>query len=116
LADKPDIRERAVVIDYTNHRGDRAERFIDPQEFFFGSDEWHREPQWLVRAWDLEKIAERTFAMAGVHSWMTIRAWQKAREARDEEARSIADQYKLNVGQVKEFLERWRRVHPMLGL
>ncbi len=56
-------------IDYTNHKGRRAVRTITPLELTFGGTEFHPEPQWLLRAFDHEKNAERTFSMAGVHEW-----------------------------------------------
>lgn len=53
---------------YTNHRGETAIRIVTPNSvvFYFGSTEWHREPQWLMRAWDEEKNAMRDFAARDV--------------------------------------------------
>lgn len=51
---------------YTNHRGETAERTVIPLGVRFGSTQWHPEPQWLLRAFDLEKGAEREFAMAEI--------------------------------------------------
>ena len=58
-----------VTIDYTNWRGERSLRRVAPRRFFYGTSEWHPEPQWLMEAFDLERAAVRTFALAGVHSW-----------------------------------------------
>lgn len=58
-----------VVIDYTNHRGERAERRIRPLEVKFKTTEWHPEPQWLLRAFDIDKQELREFAMKDIHSW-----------------------------------------------
>lgn len=58
-----------VVIDYTNYRGERGERLIAPKEMFFGSNEYHTEPQWLLSAFDPGKGEDRTFAMKDIHSW-----------------------------------------------
>jgi len=58
-----------VVIDYTNYRGERAERRILPDRLWFGAAEWHPDPQWILDAWDVEKQTLRSFALAGVHSW-----------------------------------------------
>lgn len=68
---KPDdpTGRRLVVIDYTNHRGERSKRTIEPLTLFFGSNQWHRNPQWLLDAWDVDKQAARNFAMKDVHSW-----------------------------------------------
>lgn len=60
----------AVVIDYTNHRGERAERTIVPRVVWFGMTRWHPDiPQWLLDAIDVDKQEDRTFAMKDIHSW-----------------------------------------------
>ncbi|MGV3721359.1 MAG: hypothetical protein ACO1SX_10670 [Actinomycetota bacterium] len=60
---------KSVVIDYTNWRGERAKREILPFRLWFGSNDWHPEPQWLLDAWDAEKDELRIFAMRGIHAW-----------------------------------------------
>jgi predicted DNA-binding transcriptional regulator YafY len=60
---------RYVLIDYVNYRGERSERLVEPAQIYFGSNEWHPEPQWLMDAWDHQKQAYRTFAMKDIHSW-----------------------------------------------
>ena len=49
---------------YRNWRGEVAERKVIPLSVHYGATEWHPEPQWLMRAFDLDKQAERDFAMA----------------------------------------------------
>lgn len=58
-----------VIIDYTNWRGERALRLIVPIRVYWGSNDWHKDPQWLLDADDVEKAATRTFAMKDIHSW-----------------------------------------------
>lgn len=58
-----------VWIDYTNHKGERRERLILPQKLYWGSSQWHPEPQWLLAALDVEKKARRDFAMQEIHQW-----------------------------------------------
>lgn len=58
-----------VVIDYTNHRGERAPRTIRPIGLRFGSSDWRQKPQWLLAAVDVEKQEPREFAMAKIHTW-----------------------------------------------
>lgn len=58
----------SLWIDYTNHRGERAWREIRPLAVRFGSSEWHPAQQYLLGAWDVEKGAERTFAMKDIHA------------------------------------------------
>lgn len=52
-----------VTLTYTNWRGETSARAIIPRYVWFGSTEWHPEPQWLLRATDTEKAAERDFAL-----------------------------------------------------
>lgn len=54
-----------VKVRYTNWRGETAERKIQPLYLWFGSTEWHPEPQWLITARDLDKGVERDFALSG---------------------------------------------------
>lgn len=69
LIEPPPTRD--VVIDYTNHRGERRERRIMPLDRppQWENNEFHRETQWVLYAIDLEKGAERGFAMKNIHSW-----------------------------------------------
>lgn len=55
-----------VEIGYTNWRGEYAVRRIIPIRPWFGATEWHPEPQWLLTAIDVEKGAERDFAIADI--------------------------------------------------
>lgn len=56
-----------IRIDYTNYKGVRGERVIEPLGIRWGSTEYHREPQWLLDATDVEKGALRTFAVKDIH-------------------------------------------------
>lgn len=58
--------DKSVKIDYVNHRGERAIRTIEPITIFWGSSEWHPEPQWLILAYDIERKQERAFALTGI--------------------------------------------------
>lgn len=48
---------------YRNYRGKVEVRRVVPRGIRFGTSEWHPEPQWLLRAFDLDRQAEREFAM-----------------------------------------------------
>jgi hypothetical protein len=63
------MNEQTVTIEYTNWRGEKGMRKILPEKIYFGSTEWHKEPQWLLRALDLEKNASRDFAIKDICSW-----------------------------------------------
>jgi predicted DNA-binding transcriptional regulator YafY len=60
---------KVVCIVYTNHRGEKGERRIEPIRLRFGESLWHPEAQWLLDAWDLEKNEMRTFAMKNIELW-----------------------------------------------
>lgn len=59
-----------VRIIYTNWRGETAERTIQPIKIWFGSTQWHPEKQWLLTAYDVDKKAERDFALKDIQKWL----------------------------------------------
>lgn len=69
--DNAEIKARTVYIGYTNYRGDYdANRRIVPLgTVFYGVTAWHKEPQWLLHAFDLDRQAERTFAIKDIVNW-----------------------------------------------
>lgn len=54
---------QVAAFTYRNHRGEVARRRVLPTSIRFAATEWHPEPQWLMDAWDLDRQAERAFAM-----------------------------------------------------
>ena len=48
---------------YTNWRGETAPRRVGAMSVWFGSTEWHPEPQWLMHGIDLDKMETRDFAL-----------------------------------------------------
>jgi predicted DNA-binding transcriptional regulator YafY len=58
-----------VSIFYRNWRGEVAWRKIVPASIYFGSTEWHPQPQWFLKALDVEKQAERDFAIKDIINW-----------------------------------------------
>jgi predicted DNA-binding transcriptional regulator YafY len=48
---------------YRNWQGELAIRTVRVIRLSYGSTEWHREPQWLLEALDVEKGAVRMFAV-----------------------------------------------------
>lgn len=67
-ASELDLRT-AIEIVYTNYRGETARREIVPQRVWFGATTWHPEEQWLLDAFDIEKGAERSFALRDIRSY-----------------------------------------------
>ncbi len=55
---------------YTNHRGELATRSVVNPVFFYGATEYYPDVQWLVSAFDLEKDAQRTFALNNIQAFM----------------------------------------------
>lgn len=55
-----------IEFGYTNYRGEYSIRRAVPVRVYFGSTEWHPEPQWLMSAFDLEKGADRDFALKDI--------------------------------------------------
>lgn len=64
--------KKIVEIVYTNWKGVTATRHIIPKDIFFGSTEWHKEEQWLLNAFDVDKQAARAFALKDIQSWKEI--------------------------------------------
>jgi predicted DNA-binding transcriptional regulator YafY len=60
---------KIVVIDYTNHRGERRNRRVTPKHLAFTSNEWHATEQWLLVARDEDICEDRTFALSQIHRW-----------------------------------------------
>jgi len=56
-----------LKLTYTNHRGETAIRELHLSRIYWGSTEWHPEPQLLLKAFDREKDAYRDFAVSGFH-------------------------------------------------
>jgi hypothetical protein len=65
----PDPAQYRVTFTYKNYRGEISTRLIYPLGIVFGATEWHPQPQWLLTAFDIQKNAERTFAMKDISDW-----------------------------------------------
>lgn len=63
---------KQVEIDYTNWRGERRRRIIEPFDIKWASNRWHKEEQWLLFAICAEDNCIKTFAMSGIHRWRTL--------------------------------------------
>lgn len=60
---------------YRNWRGEMATRRLRPVAFWHGSTEWHPTPGLMLKAVDLDKDAERDFAVADFNT-ATLRVVQ----------------------------------------
>ena len=61
------MQPMAIVLDYTNWKGERRDRRVMPLTLWFGVSEFHDEAQWFIRAIDLERNVMRDFALATIH-------------------------------------------------
>lgn len=59
-----------VISWYRNHAGEESYRRVRPIKFWYGVTKWHRQPQMLLRAHDLERDAERDFAVADIKAFV----------------------------------------------
>ena len=57
----------AIEVEYTNYRGIKAVRRVEPRRMWFGATDYHPEPQWLMDVFDLDRGAIRTFAMRDIN-------------------------------------------------
>ena len=64
--------KKEVNIVYTNYKGETTIRKIIPKEVVFESNEYHKEEQWILVAFDMDKQAKRRFALKDIKSWFII--------------------------------------------
>ncbi len=62
----------AVLFEYTNWKGVTKTRKVRPKVIWFGNTEWHPDHQWLLTAFDVDKQAERDFAMKDIKNWREV--------------------------------------------
>lgn len=55
--------DQPILVLYTNYKGNTGVRKIIPINIRFGNSSWHQEPQYLLKAYDLERKEEREFAL-----------------------------------------------------
>ncbi|MDO4282037.1 MAG: hypothetical protein Q4D02_00185 [Clostridia bacterium] len=61
--------DKKVKILYKNWKGNVAYREIIPIKVEFKSTEWHKEEQWILEAFDIQKNDMRGFAMKDIMEW-----------------------------------------------
>lgn len=54
-----------IEAPYTNWRGETRRRAFIPLSLWFGSTDYHPEPQWLLQCLDVEKNEIRDMALSG---------------------------------------------------
>ena len=63
------IEKKKIKILYTNWKGVTAYRNIIPKSIEFKSTEWHKDEQWILNAFDLDKKQDRAFAIKDIKEW-----------------------------------------------
>lgn len=54
---------KPVTFLYKNWRGEVTKRRVIPEALHYGATEWHPEPQWLLRAFCLDRQEPRDFSL-----------------------------------------------------
>lgn len=52
-----------IYAPYRNWKGQVKMRRFKPQEIYWGTTQFHPEAQWLFKVWDVDKDAERIYAL-----------------------------------------------------
>lgn len=55
---------------YINYRGEKKERKVIPIKIWYGHTEYHPKDQWLLKAFDIDKKAERDFAVKDIKKFL----------------------------------------------
>lgn len=55
-----------VVFKYHNWKGDTSVRKAIVKEYGFGETEFHKDPQWFMKAMDVDKLELRDFAIRDI--------------------------------------------------
>lgn len=63
---------KKVRILYTNWQGKTGYRNIIPKSIEYKSTEWHKEEQWILNAFDVDKEADRGFAIKDIKEWTVL--------------------------------------------
>lgn len=60
---------REIKMLYKNNRGETTVRRLVPIKIFFGQTEWHQDEQWLLEAYDVDRTANRTYALREIRAF-----------------------------------------------
>lgn len=59
-----------LIFSYKNYKGTTSERTVLPSGVFYGITEYHKQPQYFLHAWDIEKKAYRDFALQDIQKFL----------------------------------------------
>jgi len=66
------MEKQMIRILYKNYKGEVAYRTIIPKSIDFITTKWHPEEQWILTAFDIDRNADRGFAIADIKEWIKI--------------------------------------------
>jgi predicted DNA-binding transcriptional regulator YafY len=66
-------RMRSITFDYTNYKGETGKRNAQVISIFYGSNQWHKNDQWLMEGYDMDKKDFRYFAMNAMKNVQEIK-------------------------------------------
>jgi hypothetical protein len=69
--------EQVLEFDYLNYRGEYSRRTARMSSMYLGSNEYHRDTQWIMVGIDLEKSQERHFAVLDMTNLKVIEGGNK---------------------------------------
>lgn len=55
-----------LKVNYKNYKGETSIRTIIPAKVHYGHTDYHKEDQWLMDVWDVDKDAPRTYSMMDI--------------------------------------------------
>ena len=65
MSDEIDLDKKIEIV-YKNHRHEIVFRSIVPVRIYWGQTSYHPKDQWLMEVWDVDKNAERIYALKTV--------------------------------------------------
>jgi len=65
-------QHKIVTFTYTNYKNITATRIVRPKLMYWGFTDYHKEVQWLLVAYDIDRKADRTFAMVSISNWKQV--------------------------------------------
>lgn len=62
--------QNLLEIKYKNWKGEISNRIIIPHKIWFGGSDYHKEIQWFMKAYDIDKCDNRDFAIKDIIEFM----------------------------------------------
>lgn len=67
---KNKLDDIVLKVRYKNWKNEIAARNIIPLDIYYGSTEYHKDEQWLLKVWDLDKKDYRIYALKDIQEWL----------------------------------------------